>query len=163
MSKSKRQEIISYTVFFVYFILLVWLVLFKMSVNIADLIGMRGLNLTPYAESAGIREIMYNVIVFIPFGVYMQIFIPNITFIRRILPPFILSVIFECVQFIFAIGASDITDIINNTLGGMIGVGFCFILNKLFGVKTNTIVNTVGIAVESCVIILFVILTIANS
>ena len=35
----------------------------------------------------------------------------------------VLSFVFEIMQFVFAVGATDITDVITNTLGTLIGVG----------------------------------------
>ena len=42
------------------------------------------------------------------------------------------SLIFEVSQYIFGIGASDITDIITNTIGGVIGIGIYMIIKKVF-------------------------------
>ena len=41
--------------------------------------------------------------------------------LKQFAPIICTSLLFEAVQFIFAIGASDITDIITNSLGGIIG------------------------------------------
>lgn len=35
---------------------------------------------------------------------------------------FSVTLLYEVVQYIFAIGASDITDLLGNTLGGVIGI-----------------------------------------
>jgi glycopeptide antibiotics resistance protein len=51
------------------------------------------------------------------------------------------SLLFEVVQFIFAIGGSDITDLMGNTLGGIIGVGVYIVFCKLFSTKANKILN----------------------
>lgn len=169
MFKSKRQKKISYAVFSVYLLLLVWLVLFKMTTDFTNLSHMRSINLIPFGSSAiingsvSLREILYNILVFIPFGVYVEIFKPEIGIIRKFLPAFFLSIFFEFVQYIFAIGASDVTDVINNTIGGVLGVLLGLFLNKMFGVNKNTIANTICITVESCVVILFIILTFANT
>ena len=43
------------------------------------------------------------------------------------------SVFLEIAQFILAVGTSDITDVLLNTLGGVIGLGAYYLLAKLFG------------------------------
>lgn len=49
---------------------------------------------------------------------------PNWSFLKNITVIAGVSLLFEGLQFIFAIGASDITDFMGNTLGGIIGVEF---------------------------------------
>ncbi len=41
-----------------------------------------------------------------------------------------LSLTFEIIQFIFAIGATDITDVITNTVGGFLGLKLYGLSNK---------------------------------
>lgn len=41
------------------------------------------------------------------------------------------SLLFEIIQYILSIGSSDITDIITNTLGGLVGVLVVSILRKI--------------------------------
>lgn len=52
--------------------------------------------------------------------------------------------LFEVLQFIFAIGGSDITDLLGNTLGGMIGSGVYVVFRKLFRTKVNKILNSLA-------------------
>ncbi|HEX9025071.1 MAG TPA: VanZ family protein, partial [Clostridium sp.] len=49
---------------------------------------------------------------------------------------FLISLICEVLQYILNIGASDITDIINNTLGGLIGL---MIFNRIEKALKNSI------------------------
>ena len=58
---------------------------------------------------------------------------------------------FEVLQFSFAIGASDITDLMGNTLGGMIGVGVFIVFCKLFRTKANKILNVLASIGTICV------------
>ena len=60
-----------------------------------------------------------------------------IPFLKKFIPIFLTSLFFETVQFVFAIGASDITDLLANTLGGVIGMGVFFILSKIFKAKVS--------------------------
>jgi glycopeptide antibiotics resistance protein len=80
------------------------------------------------------------------------------------LPIFGVSILFEIIQFIFGLGASDITDLINNTLGGVIGILIYFILNKIFksDLKLNKVINIFASLGTICLVLLLTILIISN-
>lgn len=168
MFKTKRQKNLSLVVFSIYMILLTWLILFKFAINIYDLDHIRNINIIPFRESMIVNgklelsEIIYNILVFVPLGVYISIFKQNWSFIKKVMPSFCLSLLFEILQFTFAIGASDITDIIGNTLGGIIGIAVCFLFKKILKEKYIRIVNIIGIIVEIVAILMLVILLTSN-
>ncbi|MNC60760.1 VanZ like family protein [compost metagenome] len=66
-----------------------------------------------------------------------------------------LSLSFEVIQFIFAMGRTDVTDILNNTLGGIIGIGISAILFKIFKSRTVKIVNMLALALTVYVVLRF--------
>ncbi len=144
MFKTKQQRNLSLVIFGVYMFLLIWLILFKFTTNLKDLSHIRNINFIPFQESMIVNgklelsEIIYNILVFVPLGVYIGIFKQNWSFIKKIMPCLCLSLLFEILQFTFAIGASDITDIIGNTLGGFIGIAICILLRKFL--KKNLLV-----------------------
>lgn len=72
-----------------------------------------------------------------------------------------LSLIFEITQFIFAIGRADITDVLSNTLGGIIGIGIYALLSKALKGRTNTVVNTLA-AVFTILAVLLVVSLMLN-
>ncbi|HHW69774.1 MAG TPA: VanZ family protein [Clostridiales bacterium] len=80
------------------------------------LYAIRKVNLIPFSESVIINdkidytEIYLNVLVFVPFGIYISILKPDWSFIRKVIPIAETSLLFETLQYIFAIGAADITD-----------------------------------------------------
>lgn len=168
MFDSKRQSTVSKVVCGIYLILLVWLILFKFNVNITDLDHSRSVNLIPFGESMivngqlELREIIFNVLVFVPFGVYISMFKANWSFLKKIIPCLLLSLGFEAFQFIFAIGASDITDMIGNTLGGMAGIGLYYLFKKLFRNRSTAIINGLGFAIEILAILMLAIIFAAN-
>lgn len=55
------------------------------------------------------------------------------------------SLFFETVQFIFAIGASDITDLITNSLGGIIGVFAAIVISKVSAKNWIKIINIISL------------------
>lgn len=77
MHKNSKKEYLTITVFTVYMILLVWLILFKFCTSIEQLPRIRSVNLIPYGASMVVNgkiqltEVIYNVIVFLPLGVYV--------------------------------------------------------------------------------------------
>ena len=63
-------------------------------------------------------------------------------------------------QLIFAIGASDITDLIGNTFGGIIGIAIYLIIRRLF--KTNKILNSIALIGTICMVVLLSLLVMRN-
>ncbi len=108
-----------------YTALLLWLILFKFSVHIAAVLhyDRRSVNVVPFSKASGSSGEMFdNVLVFIPFGLLLGVNCKRLDFWRKILVVFVFSITAEALQYIFAIGASDITDVITNTFGGLVGL-----------------------------------------
>lgn len=170
MFKSNKQRILTYIVFSIYLFLLTWLVLFKLSVNIDQIIQMnfRSINLIPFYESTIVNgkvlvsEIIFNILVFVPLGVYICILKPNQFILYKIMSIFMVSFVYEFTQFVIAIGASDITDLIGNTLGGVLGIGLFYIIQKLFKQKSISVVNGIGFVIEVIAFCLIIFLAIVN-
>jgi glycopeptide antibiotics resistance protein len=93
--------------------------------------------LIPFAglSRSHLSETVYNCIVFIPFGLLLSISFKQVNYWRRLIFIFIFSAVVEVTQFIFAIGVTDITDIITNTLGGLLGLILYDISGKYFDEK----------------------------
>ncbi|MGG0474509.1 VanZ family protein [Priestia aryabhattai] len=144
--KNNRNKI-TVGLFAIYLFALTWIIVFKMQFSLQELPDFRKINLIPFAGSAKVNnqiyfnEIIYNVLAFIPFGIYISMLKPNWSFLKKIAVIAGVSLLFEVLQFIFAIGASDITDLIGNALGGIIGVGVYIVFCKLFSTKANKILN----------------------
>ncbi|MEI3607434.1 VanZ family protein [Pseudogracilibacillus sp. SE30717A] len=143
-NKIIRNEIIlTKSLLVVYLLALIWIILFKMVFSLQELPHIREINLIPFAGSVIINnqidfdEIINNILIFIPFGVYVSMLKPDWAFLKKVAPISIVSLLFEVLQFIFAIGATDITDFIGNTLGGIIGIGLYLVFHKLFKTKVN--------------------------
>ncbi|WP_275351543.1 VanZ family protein, partial [Enterococcus faecium] len=77
---------------------------------------------TPFTATGNFREMIDNVIIFIPFGLLLNVNFKEIGFLPKFAFVLVLSLTFEIIQFIFAIGATDITDVITNTVGGFLGL-----------------------------------------
>ena len=144
----------THILFTIYLFLIIWIILFKLSVSIDQLPHFRSFNLIPFyypnKTDYQIREVLDNVIIFIPFGLYLKTL--NINSERTVFLGFLLSLSLELSQYIFCMGASDITDLITNTTGALIGVSLYYLLKKIFKEKTNKII----LVLASIVTILFV-------
>lgn len=125
-----------------YLVTLTWLVLFKLTFNISRVLNYhhRSLNLIPFAAPKIVNgridfgEIILNCMFFIPFGLLLNVNFKKVGFLPKLAFVLIFSVTAELIQFIFAIGASDITDVISNTAGGFLGL-------KLYDLS-NEYINT---------------------
>lgn len=157
--------------FAVYLFFLTWIILFKTELNIGEMIAatrFRSVNLIPFASPAlrngrpDVSEIVLNIIAFIPFGIYTSALGPRGGFLRKLLavfPIFSVSLLYEVLQYALAIGASDVTDLIGNTLGGIIGIGAFCILRLMLKDKTLKFVNAAsGIAAALSVMLLAVLI-----
>jgi glycopeptide antibiotics resistance protein len=110
-----------------YLALLAWVILLKMHTGgFGDLTDRRALNLVPFGATGqmhalGSQEIALNVLVFVPLGVLTYL-VARRRSARLLFPVIGTSLAFEIIQFTFGIGASDITDLITNTIGGLLGL-----------------------------------------
>lgn len=159
--KSNKQNILTIVLFVVYYLLLMGVILFKLPFYSETLYGERVINLIPFQGSFDengailLREIIYNILLFVPLGTYICMLKEKWPFIKKVLPLISLTLAFEAIQFIFAIGRSDITDVLSNTLGGIIGIAIYAILFKIFKSRTNMIVTMLALIVTVCVVARF--------
>jgi|SRR5687768_3226023 len=114
----------SRTLFAAYLFILLWLVLFKFSYDPFAVLRdfqTRSLNLIPFARTRN-SEMISNIVAFIPFGVMLGVNFKQVVFRYKIAVIFAFSLAVEIIQYALAIGVADITDIIMNTLGGLMGL-----------------------------------------
>lgn len=111
------------TVLTTYLVLLLWLVLFKFSadpLSVLENYQSRSVNLVPLAGI--LREMVDNFIAFVPFGLLLAINFKHIGIWQNLMYICMFSIAAEATQFVFAIGTTDVTDVITNTLGGLFGL-----------------------------------------
>ncbi|HAU5111697.1 TPA: glycopeptide resistance protein VanZ1 [Clostridioides difficile] len=167
--KSKKYNITK-GLFIVYIIILTWIILFKLQFDVSSIetMNLRSINLVPFAGSliinnkVDISGIILNVAIFIPFGIYICMLKEEWSFIKKVIPIFITSLAFETLQYIFALGASDITDLIGNTLGGIIGIAVFMLLSKIFKNNTIKIINILAFIVTIIVVLFLGLVIFAN-
>lgn len=148
---DKRQMIRTKILFFLYFIILTWGIVFKMRTDFNGFVGYRRINLIPFHASVIINgridtsEIYLNICAFVPFGVYISILKEKWNFFQKLLPIFLISLSYETSQYIFAVGVTDITDLLGNTCGGLIGIVIYWLLSKVLKDNTIKVVNFMAI------------------
>ena len=76
-------------------------------------------------------EMIDNILVFCPFGIYIGVLYRRWNLSEKVLSFFSVSLIYEVLQYVLAIGRSDITDVIMNTVGGIVGLLIYSLLNKI--------------------------------
>ena len=157
--KLLKYKKITSILFIVYFMMLTWIIVFKMELSMSNLVAERSINLIPFKESVIVNgkisfsEIIDNAIVFIPVGVFTAMLADNWKFIKMAAVPFGISLFYEITQYIFAVGACDVTDLINNTLGGIVGILIFKLRRKVLGDKTYKVVNIFSIV---CVVLIVI-------
>lgn len=98
---KRRQKVITISLLVIYLLSLIWIILFKMTLSFNELPHIRNINLIPFADSVIINnqidfeEIIQNIIIFIPFGMYLSMLKPNWTFIKKVVPIASVSLLFE--------------------------------------------------------------------
>ena len=166
--KDNRQHNLTKILFAVYFLILVWILLFKMSFSFDELYRNRSINIIPFMGSVIVNgridtsEIINNILVFIPVGVYICMLKEDWSILKKISVGFFISLGIEVLQFVLAIGSTDITDLIGNTLGGIIGIGVFYLFSKVFKNKTNNIINILALIATIVLIALISVLLLAN-
>lgn len=166
--QSKKQHNITMILSTIYFLILIWILLFKMNLSIKDIYKSRSINLIPFGQSVivngkiYINEIIGNIFVFIPIGIYTCMLGTNWSFIKKIAPSFIISLAIEGLQFVFALGTTDVTDLLGNTLGGIVGIGIFLLLSKVLKNKTVKVLNILALIATIGLIILLSMLIILN-
>lgn len=163
-----RSKKLTVGLLIVYLVALTWIILFKFQLSFTDFGHIRSINLIPFAGSVIIngkiyvREIIENVLAFIPFGVLIGMLWEKKSVFKKIVPVFAVSLLFETFQYIFALGATDITDLITNTLGGLIGIGIFFVFSKVFQEKAVFIINIISLICATLLMLLLAMLILVN-
>lgn len=173
--KSKILKFILIGISILYGLLLIKIVLFKsnsltdiLRLNVSS-IGYRSVNLIPFETISSFMNhghflrafsnIVGNIIIFIPLGYFLTMFTASLNKVLKVaLVCFGVSVLFECLQYIFYLGSLDIDDVILNTVGGGLGYLIYQYLKQL--IKKQEVLYKLSIA--SCVFAFAIGFTIAK-
>lgn len=137
---EKYYKKVAATSFMLFLILLIWIIVFKFRLDFSSLKYIRSINLIPFKANGvvnGMKETIINLLLFVPLGMYLQYFLKNKKV--KIIIIVLISFCFEAIQYILHIGVSDITDIIMNTVGGIIGIYLMLVIYQFLAKFINKI------------------------
>lgn len=162
LPKTKRLTTVLFTT---YLLILAWILLFKLGVQFSYMTT-RSVNLIPFKAPTIINggidkgEMILNMIVFFPVGVYVAMLFERWTFLKKLFLVFLISLIIEVLQYTMAIGALDITDLITNTSGGLIGILFYQIIERILSgsAKAQKIINIIAAVATVMLLTLLILL-----
>lgn len=152
-SKIRRLAATTLTL---YLLLLVWIIALKCNMKDA-ILGAKLYNqlftlaerfeiYLSYFAKTDFKDGVVNVLFFIPLGMLLPFFQNKLFWIKTVLLCFLISAGFEVLQIVNCYGAFTYIDIINNTLGGMIGAFIYLFLHKKVKEKPLAVTFSVLIA-----------------
>jgi glycopeptide antibiotics resistance protein len=137
--------------FIIYIAAIFWILLLKLGVQFSYMEN-RNVNLIPFrelftsAERIDLAQVIMNIVIFVPLGVYTCLSFKRWGFPKKLFFFCSISIMLEVLQYILKIGAFDITDIINNTLGGIAGLMIFEIIERSFNnsVRSQKFINLIA-------------------
>lgn len=137
----------------------------------------RNVNLIPFRtikesilKDDGIRmhlvdiSVWGNVLMFIPAGIYIMLFSVNHSKRKAFYKVLVCTILIEILQYLFAIGATDIDDVILNGLGGAMGIAIYTVFFKVFKEKDRVekAIAILSIVIGVPILVLAVLLYVLN-
>lgn len=124
------------------------MILFKGSIHTLQVLLLpefRSISLVPTLNA---RETLLNFLAFAPVGIYLGMLLKDkrkkSAWFKPVLFVFLLSLFFEISQYVLALGTSDITDLVSNTLGGTVGFFLYCIIGEKMGEKIDRALIILG-------------------
>ena len=147
--KKLFLNIMFYGVMFLYALILFFLLFKKKSVG-----SFQTINLIPFrtiiyylfnedviVRSFAFSNIMGNIAIFIPLGIYIPLHINKKRIFTNSAIVALISLCVEIVQYILAIGTADVDDIILNTIGGLLGILIFKLVYLIFKDKSKVVIT----------------------
>lgn len=147
--KKLFLNIMFYGVMFLYALILFFLLFKKKSVG-----SFQTINLIPFrtiidylfnedviVRSFAFSNIMGNIAIFIPLGIYIPLLINKKRIFTNSAIVALISLCVEIVQYILAIGTADVDDIILNTIGGLLGILIFKLVYLIFKDKSKVVIT----------------------
>ncbi|WP_350348268.1 VanZ family protein [Agromyces sp. G08B096] len=152
--------------FAVYLALLVWLVLWKLQPPWIGTDADRVVKLVPFVAAGGEgasnpREVLANLLLFVPFGLYLGLLAPRWPWWRSTAVLAGVSLGLELAQFVLAVGSTDLTDVLVNTAGGGVGLALLALARRALRGHTAAVLGPVC-AVGTAVAVLATVLVVAS-
>lgn len=134
--------------FVVYLALLCWLVLWKLEPPHLGDGSLRHIKLVPFSADGGLdpnspQEVAANVLMFVPFGLYLRLLAPARPWWQAVVVVAAASVALETIQYVLAIGWSDVTDVLTNTAGGAAGIALTALVRRRLHARTARVLTRI--------------------
>lgn len=165
IKSNKLFKVLSISIFIIYLLLVIWVIVFKCNRMFVVTQGYYGLSQMTLMERL-LRELnpigfyidppiesqvpfylmddILNVVIFIPFGLYMSYFVKKHKVLKAVIVAFCISLFFEVFQLFTLLGGGSTKDLITNTFGSLLG---CFIGKKLYSDSRIKVFNICSIVV----------------
>ena len=132
--------------FVTYLALLTWVVLWKLEIPFVGDGTERQVKLVPFVATARAGasapvEVLANVLIFVPFGGYLALLAPSTRWWRLAATIAGASLTFEIVQYLLAVGRSDLSDVVANTAGGVLGLALVGLVRLRWRDETRTVMT----------------------
>ena len=131
-----------------YLLVLAWIVLWKLQLPYVGEGALRHIKLVPFASTAEDGpseplEVIANVVLFVPFGLYLGLIAPSLSWWKLAGVVGGSSLLFEITQLVLSVGSCDITDLVVNTAGGLAGLGLLVFARRRLQDRTATVMTRV--------------------
>jgi glycopeptide antibiotics resistance protein len=147
---TRRERTLLVVLFVVYLVLLVWIILWKLEIPWVGKAALlpRPIKLVPYLPSgdAGAStpgEVAANIALFVPFGIYLGLLAPSWRWWQLTAVFVGASVLLETVQHLLSTGSFDTSDVIDNTVGGVVGLGLLALARRRLRTRAVAIVTRI--------------------
>ncbi|MDQ0375076.1 VanZ family protein [Cellulomonas humilata] len=145
--------------FVVYLLLLTWAVLWKLELPWAGEAGWRIVKLVPFVATSGAGastpfDVLANLALFVPLGLYLGLLVPSWRSWKVACAAAAASLGLEVAQYVLAVGSSDLTDVVVNTAGALLGLALvgradCAVLTRVCAIGTVLAVLASALVVAS--------------
>ncbi|WP_144940096.1 VanZ family protein [Paenibacillus sp. 32O-W] len=90
-----------------------------------------------------LTNILGNIAVFVPFGIFISYTVKKKSLGYQTLILFLTSLSIEIVQYILALGSTDVDDILLNVVGGLFGIAICQGMKRIFPAQDRHLIALV--------------------
>ena len=138
---KKVQKTLVPVMFILYLLALIWVIVFKANRDLLVYGGEPEFRQISFYLYFNGKETLLNIAAFIPAGLFLMLLPRQGKILPACIGSFLLSLAFEVVQYILMLGTSDLTDLLTNTLGGIVGVGTFCLCQRIWGEKSKAILS----------------------
>ena len=155
---TKLAKILTSIMFALYLITLAYIIIFKANIHLLTSGGVPEFRNISFALYFNGKETLLNIAAFMPAGLFLMLLSASNKFKGKAIICFLISILFEVTQYLLMVGTSDLTDVITNTLGGILGILCYHIIQRVLKTKTKLILNwlCIPVTIAFCYIGFFV-------